>query len=127
LNPETGGKVARRSTGITKRNLYERTGRGGTVTIKRRALSKKICRAREKSETDIWAEGDAQIVMRAAGEIDFVADVKTQTQGTNMPFETAAGIENTGEIIRAQTFDGTYSGSNSGGAVVEEEVIKAAF
>lgn len=36
-------------------------------------LSKKIRLARENSEANVWAEGDAQIVMRSAGEKDFVS------------------------------------------------------
>src|SRR5262249_46492711 len=80
-----------------------------------------------KLETDVWAKGDAQIVMSAAGEIDFVANVKTQTDGTYMTFQSAARIENAGEIIRAQILNGTDSSSNSGRTIVEEEVIEAAF
>src|SRR5882724_5858279 len=117
LNPETREKLQRRGTELSMRNLYERTGRDGTVTIKRRAPAKKICRAREKLETDVWAEGDAQIVMRAACEIDFIAEVQAQADRT----------ENAGKITRAQIFNGTYRGSDSGGAIVEKEVMEAAF
>src|SRR5882724_342995 len=127
LNPETREKLQRRGTELSMRNLYERTGRDGTVTIKRRAPAKKICRAREKLETDVWAEGDAQIVMRAACEIDFIAEVQAQADRTDVSFKAAAGTENAGKIIRAQIFNGTYRGSDSGGAIVEKEVMEAAF
>jgi len=65
--------------------------------------------------------------MSAAGKIDFIADVETQADGADVTFETAAGIENAGEIIRTEALDGTDGCPNGGGAIVEEEVVEAAF
>jgi len=66
-------------------------------------------------------------VVCAAGEIDFVADVETKTDGTEMAFETAARVENSGEVICAEILDGTYCVSHGSGTTVKKEVVEAAL
>src|SRR5262249_5803726 len=65
--------------------------------------------------------------MRAACEINFVADVETQADGAEMTFEASAGIKNAGQIVRAQIFNGAYRGSDRGWTIVEEEVVESAL
>ena len=132
MNPEQREKVARRSTGIRKRKLYERTGCTGLrETPEAHAIVRKSRinpRGREEfSETDVGAEGDAQIVVCAAGEINFIADVEAKTDGAEMAFETAARIENSSEVICAEILDGTYRVADGSGAIIEKEVVEAAF
>ena len=43
--------------------------------------------------------------MGATSEIDFVADVETKADGSEVAFEAATGIQNAGEIIGAKIFD----------------------
>jgi len=59
----------------------------------------KLCSPERPSEADVGAEGDAQIMVRAAGEIDFVAGVETKTDGSEAAFHAGTGVENAGEII----------------------------
>jgi hypothetical protein len=85
-------------------------------------------RGREEfSETDVGAEGDAQIVVCAAGEINFIADVEPKTDGAEMAFETAARVEDSGEVICAEILDGTYRVADRGGATIEKEVVETAL
>src|SRR5215475_12106486 len=84
-------------------------------------------RRAEDLEANVRAESDTQIVMSAAGKIDFIADVETQADRAHVTFQTTAGIKNAGEIIRTKALDGTDSCANGGGAIVEEEVVEAAL
>ncbi len=66
-------------------------------------------------------------MVRAASEIDFVADVETKADGSEVAFEAAARIQNAGEIIGAKIFNRADSGSDGGGAIVEKEVVEASL
>jgi len=66
-------------------------------------------------------------VVCAAGEINFIADVEAKTDGAEMAFETAARIENSSEVICAEILDGTYRVADGSGAIIEKEVVEAAF
>ena len=54
-----------------------RKAKGGHLGVPRRATQR-------RSETKGWAEGDAEIVVRAVVEIDFVADIETKADGAEM-------------------------------------------
>jgi hypothetical protein len=79
------------------------------------------------SKSYVRAEGDAEIVLGAASEIDFVANIETQTDGTDAAFETTARIENSGEVMRAKIGDGTYGVADCGGSIIQEEMSEATF
>jgi hypothetical protein len=63
--------------------------------------------------------------MSAASEVDFIANVETEADRADVAFETRARVENAGEIIRAEIFDGAYRGSDGGRTIVKKEVIEA--
>ena len=99
FEPGKGGK----SCAARYRNQKEKTVRKDRAPKHKMrshgALSKENAAERNKLETNVGAECDAQIMVRAAGEIDFVAGVETKTDRAEMAFETGARVENAGEII----------------------------
>ena len=63
--------------------------------------------------------------MRTAGKVDFVGDIKTQTDWSKMPFETAAGIQDAYDIFVAEIANVTEEISKGGGAVAEMKIHEA--
>jgi hypothetical protein len=66
-------------------------------------------------------------MVRAAREIDFVARVQAQADRTEMAFESAAWIEDRAGVTRAQIIHGAGKRADGCGAIVKEEIHKAAF
>lgn len=79
------------------------------------------------SEAKNRAEGDAQIVVRAVVEIDFVADVETQADRPEMTLQSPARIEHTVDIVGAEAVDATEESSEGGGSGIDTEIDEAAF
>ena len=78
-------------------------------------------------EADVGAKRHAQIVVRTAGEVDFVGDIKTQTDWSKMSFEAAAGIEDADDIVVAEIANVAKEISEGSGAVAEMKIHEAAF
>jgi hypothetical protein len=78
-------------------------------------------------EVDEGAEGDAEIVVRSAGKIHFVADVQAKADRAEMAFKAAAGIECGAHILRTQILDRAGKGRESGRPGIEAEVSETAL
>jgi len=63
-----------------------------------------------RSEPNIRAKRDAQLVVRAAVEINIIADVQAQADRTKMTFKAAARIQHAVDVCGAQGFDGALEG-----------------
>ena len=50
-------------------------------------------------KTDEWPESHAWIVVRAAGEIYFVARLQSQTNRSKMPFHTRARVKRGTDVV----------------------------
>lgn len=81
----------------------------------------------KRLEPNVRTEGEAQIVMRAAVEIDLVTNVKAQANRSNVPVQSASGIENRIDAAGAKALHGTGERIESGGAIVKEEDEPAAL
>ena len=82
-----------------RENCTKGQGRRSAGMWSHGALSKENAAERNKLETYVGAECDAQIMVRAAGEIDFVAGVEAKTDRSETAFETGTRVENAGKII----------------------------
>ena len=58
-------------------------------------------------ETNHRAEGNAQIIVLAAVEINFIAYVKAQADRSKMALQAAAGIKNSVHVTGEQAVDAT--------------------
>src|ERR1700686_1987120 len=79
----------------------------------------------KSSEPDEWSEGHAQIVMRASGEVDFISGFQTQTNRTDVPFQTSTWINLPADIIRAQILDRTRETCQARGPRIQPEIDKS--
>jgi hypothetical protein len=79
------------------------------------------------SEAKNRAERDAQIVVRAVVEIDFVADVEAQADRPEMTLQSSARIEHTVDVVGAEAVDATEESSESGGSGFDTEIDEATF
>ena len=66
-------------------------------------------------------------MVRAAREIDLVARVQAQADRTEMAFESTARIEDRADVTRPQIIHGAGKRADGCGAIVKEEIHKAAF
>lgn len=78
-------------------------------------------------EANRWTDAYAQVVMGSVGEINFVADIQAQTDGSEECFHTAPWIENAVDVIGAETIDRTRERVEGRGPTVEAKLIEAAF
>jgi hypothetical protein len=76
---------------------------------------------------DEGAESDAEIVMGTTIEIDLVADIEAQPKRTDAAFETATGIENATDVLRAEIINGTEEGVKGCWARVKAGIEEAAL
>jgi hypothetical protein len=73
------------------------------------------------------AESNAQIVVRPGVEIDFVAHVQAQANGSEMCLQSSARIENSVYVIRTQAIDAAEESAQGGGGAVEAKIDEAPF
>ena len=73
------------------------------------------------------AESDAQIVVRAVVEIDFVAAVEAQADRPEMTLQSSARIEHPVDIVGAEAVDATEESSESGGSGIDTEIDESPF
>ena len=78
-------------------------------------------------ETDIGAKSDAQVVVRAVVDVDFVTDVETKANRAETALDSAAGIEHTADIISTEISDAAEESSEGGRRVVDSKIDEAAF
>src|ERR1700732_5117245 len=78
-------------------------------------------------ETDNRPKGRLQIVVGVVVEIHFVSDIQTQSNGPEMSFKTAAGIEGAGDVGFAQTGDRASERPKCRGRIIQAEIDKPAF
>jgi hypothetical protein len=78
-------------------------------------------------ETNHRAEGNAQIIVRAVVEINFIAYVKAQADRSKMALQAAAGIKNSVHVTGAQSVDATEKSPESGGSAIDTEIDEATF
>ncbi len=50
-------------------------------------------------KTDEWSESHARIVVRAAGEIYFIARLQAKTNRSKMPFHTRARVKRATDVV----------------------------
>lgn len=65
--------------------------------------------------------------MSAVREINFVAGVEAKTNGTEMAFDSAARIQNGGDVTRTQIVHGAGECTERGGTTIKHEIHEAAF
>jgi hypothetical protein len=78
-------------------------------------------------EAEDRSEGNAQIVVRAVVEVDFVAYVKTKANGSYMRHQSAAGIENGVHVVRAQVIHAADKVPGVAGALSMRKSTKPPF
>src|ERR1700676_324470 len=76
---------------------------------------------------DDRAKGGAQVVMRAVLEVHFVADIKTQPNGTEMSLKAAARIESSHHVVVTKTRNRARECSECGGRLIQAEIYNPAF
>ena len=91
----------------------------------RRPAGRRCSQEFSGSEPELWAQADAQVVMRAIVEKDVVADFRAHSDRSGKGFQTASRIEGELGCATAQA----YGGDKAGGCALAShiEVLKSNF
>src|SRR5450755_2014504 len=116
-------KIKRLQFSSRSRSRGEGSPRGACLPRKSQLVRVRFVASRSESENR--AECDAEIVMRAVVEIDFIADVQSQADWSQVPLQSSSGIENATYVIGAQVVGAAEERSQGGRSAVQTEIDEA--